>query len=124
RVLLPSSMSLLLKTLVMLDGTARMLNPDFSLVELLEPYQGRLVRDRLMPQRWLLKFQRAYRDVDRLLTHAPRDLGDILERLRAGTLEIKHEHHRLEITVNRLVAGLLTAALFLGSSLALSLGVE
>jgi ubiquinone biosynthesis protein len=123
-VLLPSSMSLLLKTLIMLDGTARTLSPDFSLVELLETYKTRLIRDRLMPGRWLLKLQRGYRDIDRLLTHGPRDLGDILERVRAGNLEIKHEHHRLEITVNRLVAGLLTAALFLGSSLVLSHKVQ
>lgn len=122
-VLLPSSMSLLLKTLIMLDGSARLLSPEFSLVELLEPYQSQLIRDRLMPGRWLIKIQRVYRDLDRLLTHGVRDLADVLERLRAGNLEIKHEHHRLEITVNRLVAGLLTAALFLGSSLILSLSV-
>ena len=47
----------------------------------------------------------------------PRDLTDILARVRKGTFEVQMEHRRLEGTVDRLVTGLLTAALFVGSAM-------
>jgi ubiquinone biosynthesis protein len=116
RIVLPSASSLLLKTLVMLEGTARLLHPAFSLAELIEPYARRALRRRLSPRRFLRKLHRAARDWDRLLEAVPRDLTDILRRVRAGKLGIRHEHHRLENTVNRLVMGLLSAALVVSSA--------
>ena len=49
-LVLPSGVSLLLKTLVVLEGTARQLSPSFNLMELVEPFHGQLMRDRLKPQ--------------------------------------------------------------------------
>src|SRR6202022_3526798 len=106
----------LLKTLVMLEGTARLLNPSFSLAELIQPYATKALRRRFSPRRFLGKLGRAYRDWDRLLEMLPRDCADILRRVRSGTFEIRHEHHRLEATVNRLVLAIFTGALLLGSA--------
>jgi ubiquinone biosynthesis protein len=119
-ILMPSSMSLLLKTLVMLEGTSRMLDPSFSLVELLEPFKDQLIRQRMDPKRWMRWLQRSARDIDRLARKGPRNLADILEGLQAGRLKIKHEHERFEEIADRLVVGILTASLFLGSSMLLS----
>jgi ubiquinone biosynthesis protein len=102
-ILMPTSVSLLLKTLVMLEGTSRMLNPSFSLAELLEPFKDQLIRQRMDPRRWMRWLQRSARDID-----------------RSGKLKIRHEHERLEIIADRMVAGLLTASLFLGSALLMS----
>jgi len=121
-IFLPSSCALLLKTIVMLEGTARRLNPEFSLAELIQPYYRRAVRRRYSPQRIFSKLQRASRDWERFLGSLPRDLSDILERTRKGTFQIKHEHQRLEVSVNRLVLGLLSASLFLGATMLLTRG--
>lgn len=115
-IILPSALALLLKTLVMLEGTSRQLSPNFNLAELIEPYQLKVLRHRLSLTRWMRKLYRAYRDWDRLLDMLPRDLAEILRRVRSGTFEIRHEHRRLEATVNRLVLGILTASFFVGSS--------
>jgi ubiquinone biosynthesis protein len=64
-ILMPTSVSLLLKTLVMLEGTSRMLNPSFSLAELLEPFKDQLIRQRMDPRRWMRWLQRSARDIDR-----------------------------------------------------------
>jgi ubiquinone biosynthesis protein len=116
-VLLPAGVALLLKTLVVLEGSARQLEPGFSLVEAMAPYQTQLLRDRFHPRRWLKKLRHVYRDIDRLVTSGPRDLAELLERMRSGQLEMRHEHRHLQAAVNRLVAAILAAALFLGSSL-------
>ena len=100
----------------MLEGTARQLSPSFNPMELMEPFQDQMMRNRLKPQRWVAKWRRTYRDVDRLISNGPRDLANLLDRLRSAQFEIKLEHRHLQEAVNRLVAGLLIAALFLGSA--------
>lgn len=116
-LVLPAEVSLLLKTLIMLDGSARELSPAFNLMEIMEPFQARMVRDRLKPSRWFGKWKRGFHEIGRVLNRAPRDLEGMLRRMRSGKLEIKLEHRNLQAAVNRLVAGILTGSLFLGSAL-------
>jgi ubiquinone biosynthesis protein len=116
RVVLPAPGALLIKTLVMLEGTSRLLNPGFSLAELVQPYAGKMLRRRLSPRRWLAKLQRAYRDWDRLVEVLPRDLAEILRRMRSGNFEVHLEHRRLEVIVSHLARAIICAALLLGSA--------
>ncbi len=60
--MLPTPLALLLRVLVMLEGTGRMLAPDFNLMELLEGYG----------QSGLLKRMSPKRAARRLLRHAGR----------------------------------------------------
>jgi ubiquinone biosynthesis protein len=120
RIVLPPNASLLIKTLIMLEGTARRFQPSFNLAELIEEYRESSVRRRLLPARWARRAERTVREWDRLMTQLPSELTLLLDRMRAGTFEIHHVHRRLEATVNRLVVGLLTASLLLSSSLLLS----
>ena len=115
-LVLPSGVSLVIKTLIVLEGTARQLSPSFNLMELVGPYHDQLMSERLRPKHWLAKLRRTHRDVDRLLSDGPRDLTNLLDRLRSGQFEVKLEHRHLQAAINRLVAGLLAAALFLGSA--------
>jgi ubiquinone biosynthesis protein len=115
RILLPARISMLLKVIVMLEGTSRSLNRDFSLAELLQPYYASTVQRRFSPEQLLRKLRRSYRDWDHLIDILPRDLADVLQRVRQGKFEVNLEHRRLDATVNRLVYGILTAALFVGS---------
>jgi ubiquinone biosynthesis protein len=48
----------------------------------------------------------------------------MLASMRAGTLSLHVDHRRLDPVVNRLVLGLLTSSLLLGSSLLWSLQAE
>ncbi len=57
------------------------------------------------------------REWERLARTLPGDLSDVVQGLRAGTLSVHLEHRRLDPVVNRIVMGLLTSSLFLGSSL-------
>jgi ubiquinone biosynthesis protein len=115
-IILPARVSLLIKVLVMLEGTAQNLNPDFSLAELLAPWQAKAVRRRFSPQRILHRMHGAWADWSRLGESLPRDLGDIFTQIKRGRFDVHLEHRRLEQTVNRLVLGILSAALFMGSA--------
>jgi ubiquinone biosynthesis protein len=114
-VMLPSKISLLLKVLIMLEGTSRTLSRNFNLAELLKPYQTKLLQQKYSPQMLLRRIQRTYREWERLLDMLPGQLTDTLQHARDGRFNIHLEHRRLDTIVNRLVYGILTAALFLGS---------
>jgi ubiquinone biosynthesis protein len=119
-LVMPPSVSLLLKTLVMLEGTARQLSPHFSLAEVLERHQARAGHAFADPQRWLRKMERSYREWDRLAKDLPGTLADVVSGLRGGTFEFKHSDLHLEEAVDRLVNGVLSASLFLGAAQLLS----
>jgi ubiquinone biosynthesis protein len=114
-ILLPPGVASLLKVLVMLEGTSRLLNRDFSLIDLMKPYYAKAIQRRLSPQKFLQRLQRSYRDWERFLNVLPHELTDMLHRIRDGKFDVHVEHRKLDTTVNRLVYGILTAALFLGS---------
>jgi len=121
---LPPGVSLLLRMLAELEGTAKQLNPSFQLVELVKPYAERAALHRFAPGRVWLEVQRSVREWERLARGVPGDLNDLLRRLRAGTFSVHLEHRRLDPVVNRLVLGLLTSSLLLGSSLLWSMHAE
>lgn len=113
---LPPQISLLIKTLVTLEGTARLLSPDFSLVEVMRPYHHKMLLRRLSPLRHARKLRRLYMELEHLVEMLPGRLSEILDQIRAGKFDVHLDHRGLEPSVNRLVLGMLASALFLGSS--------
>jgi ubiquinone biosynthesis protein len=120
RIVLPPSLSMLIKVLVMLEGTARMLEPNFSLMELIEPYQSKMLRRRLSPARQARKLRRIYSEVEQLAEVLPRRLREILQQVEMGKFDVHLDHRGLEPSVNRLVLGMMTSALFLSAALLIS----
>lgn len=115
-IVLPPSLAMLLKTLIVLEGTSRRFSPDVSLAELMQPYCTRLMLRRFSPGRIAKRARRSFRVWNRLLTALPRDITDMLARFREGSFTVHIDHRHLDPIVNRLVLGILTAAIFLGSS--------
>jgi ubiquinone biosynthesis protein len=122
KLFLPSRVSLLLKVLVTLEGTARKLSPRFNLIELLEGYQRKIIWRHLNPKQTLRKLRRIYVEWNHLGETLPGAITDVVEQMQAGRFDVHLEHRRLEPSVNRLVLGLMASALFVGSSLLWSRG--
>lgn len=123
QITLPARIAMLVKVLVMLEGTSRLLEPKFNLTEIMTPYQRRLALRRLSPGRQVRKLRRVLAEFEHLLSVLPHGLREILEQVQSGKFDVHLDHRGLEPSVNRLVFGLLTSALFLGSSLLLSRNV-
>jgi ubiquinone biosynthesis protein len=116
-IALPASMTMLLKVLVMLEGAGRRLSPTFSMVEVLQPFRAKMLARRLSPTRQFRKARRIAYEIEQLAEVFPRRLRDILQQVQAGRFDVHLDHRGLEPSVNRLVLGMLTSALFLGSVL-------
>jgi ubiquinone biosynthesis protein len=119
-ILLPASLSLLLRVLVMLEGTSRLLDRNFSLADLIKPYAVKSIQRRYSPKKLLTQVRNNYRDWDRLIKIFPRELHDVIVRARDGKFDISIEHRSLEKVTEWLVYGILSAALFLGGSMIIS----
>lgn len=76
-----------------------------------------MIRRRLSVPRIVGRLQYAYRDWERLVESLPRDLGDDVRRVRDGTLSVHLGHRHIDPVINRLMLGVMTAAMFVGSSL-------
>src|SRR5262245_37914168 len=120
-ILLPPEVALLLRTLVVLEGSAKQLSPAFSLAAVIDIY----VREHGVGKVWRRfrrKMDRTVRDWDRFICDLPRELDEIMKRFREGKLDIHHEHKGMERTVKMLVRGIIAAALIVGSAMMWSMG--
>jgi ubiquinone biosynthesis protein len=116
-LMLPAPLAMLLRVLVLLEGTGRRLAPKFNLVELLEPYQRRAVIRRVTGRATWRRLYAALSDWDDLARGFPRQLGSLLRAVQRQELGVQLIHRHLEPSVNRLVFGLMVSALFVGSSM-------
>lgn len=116
-VMLPSPLALLLRVLVMLEGTGRLLAPDFNLVELLEGYGRTNVLKKLSPKRRFRRLLSTLTDWDELIRALPRQVSSVFRMFQRQELTVQLSHRHLEPSVNRLVFGLMVSALFVGSAM-------
>jgi ubiquinone biosynthesis protein len=117
KLVMPSRLSMLIKCLIVLEGTAKGLNASFNLAELLEPYRRQFVLQQFSPETWLRKAKRLRRDWVLLAESVPRGFTNLLEQLQSGDFAVRIKHPPLETSVNGLVYGLCTSALLLASAL-------
>lgn len=123
QISLPARIAVLIKMLVTLEGTSRLLSPKFSLLEVMKPYRKKMLLRWLSPGRKIRKMRRLYAALDHMIEVLPQGVVDILEQVQSGKFDVHLDHRGLEPSVNRLVLGMLASAIFLGSSLMISLNV-
>jgi ubiquinone biosynthesis protein len=120
QITLPGEAAMLIKVLIQLEGTGRLLDPRFSLMEIMRPFHRKLMVRRLSPARQARKLRHLYLQMEQIADSVPRTVTSILEQIQRGKFDVHLDHRRLGPSVNRLVLGLMTSALFLGSSWMLS----
>jgi ubiquinone biosynthesis protein len=123
---LPSSFSNLFQTIVMLEGICTQLDPDYNLVELITPYTKKLIFKQHSGEAFLRRLGEAGSDWVHLGTTLPQQLQRMLDSIERGQIEVGLRPATFdplvlhtERIVNRLVLGILVAALIIGLSIVL-----
>lgn len=123
-LLLPADLALLFKALITLEGLGTRLVPHFRLIEHMTPYVNRLLVERMSPSRIMDRTSGAFRESARAVRTLPRLIESIARRfgddgvaMRFEVPEIEVFGRHLERSVDRLVIGLVTAALIIGASI-------
>jgi len=131
RVRLPADLALLVRTVVVLEGVARSLDPTFDLAEFIEPFARRLVQRRLSPRRVATETAKTLRELEQLMHVLPRRIDSVTEQLERGSLTVGFDLRnvpeglrKLDNVANRLSFSIIVAALVVGSALILAAGPE
>jgi ubiquinone biosynthesis protein len=93
---IPSEFTLLGKTIMTLEGVIEKLAPDLKLIELLEPYAGRLLRERYSPQSVKDAVSEQFFEISDFLFSLPRRLSEIIDRLDADGLPLQVNYPDLD----------------------------
>lgn len=127
QIVMPSDLTLLFKALITLEGLGRQLDPDFHLIEYIDPFVRRVIQDRYQPKAVARRAQRGIAGAIAAITGLPDDLARLLRDARRGRLTIELDlkrldrfGHQLDHSANRLTIGVVTAALIVGSSIVMT----
>lgn len=122
-MILPASMSNLFRVVMLLEGSSRLLSPNFNIVVLFKNYHHKILKRRYAPTALVKRAMRNIHHWERIVDLVPKALEKLFRKAGNDNFEVNLEHRNLEESVNRIVLGLLTASLFLGSSLLWALKV-
>jgi ubiquinone biosynthesis protein len=121
---IPSHLALMLKALVTVEGLARILWPNFDVLEALKPYVRKITLRRYNPRRIMRNGTLVLDDFADLMTDLPGRLQAIFKKAAEGNFAIQFQHRNLEHLIdefrkaaNQLSLALILAALVVGSSL-------
>lgn len=120
KIILPVEVSMILKVLIMLEGTSHYFDPQFSLLDLLKDHQKKLQFRRFSPENQTKKLRRLFIQTERMLRSLPQQIGNIVTKVAKGDLSIQFFHHGLDASINRLVVAMIVSSMLLSSALLLS----
>jgi ubiquinone biosynthesis protein len=128
RLVLPRDLVLLVKTLIMSEGVATHLAPEFNLMSVLVPYGQRMLARRFSPRVLGPQLGRAVSDAAQLGVTLPRRVDRLLGALERGDLEVGMRPagfepvlERFERLADRIVLGIVGAAVLNGLGVLMSL---
>jgi len=120
RLRLPPDIFFMIKAMTEVEGLGLMLDPDFNMVEKVEPFIKDLQMARIHPKKLMGDFLAS----STMLKGVPFELYDLLKQFKSGKVRIGIDHQGLETLVfgverssNRIAFALIIAALIIGSSL-------
>jgi ubiquinone biosynthesis protein len=116
-LIMPANISTLMRVVVLLEGSSRLLNPDFNIAVLFEKYHFKIIKRRYAPKNIVQRLVKNVNQWEHIAEMLPKRIERLLHNAGKENFGINLEHRNLEESVNRLVMGLITAALFLGSSI-------
>ncbi len=124
RLRMPPVFPLLTKALVTAEGLARSIDPTINVYEVARPYAQRLLTQRYRPGALLEVVEERSLEYARYFEDYPDQITQLLTEVSDGELEVQLKHGGLDeivgsvdVLANRLVFAVVTAALFIGSSM-------
>jgi ubiquinone biosynthesis protein len=129
KVRLPGDLAMLIRAIMVLEGLGRSLDPNYQIVESLEPYIRRMIADKLSIRRLGMGAMRTVTSLSTLAQRLPNRLDDLWDQIDEGNLSIgvsvrdlTYIIGKVDRIVNRIVFALIVAGLVIGSALILMVG--
>jgi ubiquinone biosynthesis protein len=124
KIMLPSNFTLLLKSLITIEGVGIELNPDFNIFEVAKPFVKKMLRDRYAPSHLFKEVLSNLGEFNKSLTLIPKLISGLYQRSKTDSIKLDFETRgtekvliELNKMINRLVFSMIVASLIIGSSL-------
>ena len=126
-IVMPADLALLFKALISLEGLGRQYDPEFRLLDRIQPFITRAMSNRYQPAEVVRRGQATLGDFINLLTSMPRDLARLIKDARHGRMRVDLDlkrldsfGDRLDSAIDRATIGIMTASLVIGSSIVMT----
>ncbi len=121
---MPPDYFLLSKCLVTIEGVGHRLDPNLNIIEELTPHINKTLQDEFSPMAILKRFFSSARDTLSLMENFPRDIRDIIGKLKKGEVKIGIEHegldeltNKIDLASNRITGGFIIGAILMASAI-------
>lgn len=124
KIHIPASFFLVGKTLMTIDGIARVLDPNFDMAEVAKPFVKKILMKKYSPERILTKLKAWYENYKNMAYSMPIDFSQIVSKIKKDKFQIEIKSRditdfgrTIDRVINRLAASIIIAGLLVGSSL-------
>ena len=121
---MPADFFLLSKCLITIEGVGRRLDPQLNIIDELLPHINKTMSESLSASNIFKHMFGTTRDMAALLENLPRDLREILGKLKKGELKMSVEHeglsdltHKIDLASNRIAGGFMIGSILMTSGI-------
>ncbi len=121
---MPGDYFLLSKAIMTIEGVGHRLDPQLNIIAELQPHINKTLASELSPLKIIKRLFGLARDTLALLEDLPRDLREILGKIKKGELKIAIEHeglsdltHTIDLASNRIAGGFIIGSILMASSI-------
>lgn len=126
-IVMPSDLTLMFKAMITMEGLGRQYDPDFRVVDHLQPLLRRVLSERYRPDQVVKRGRGTINDFVNVVQSVPRDVARLLRDARRGKIRIDVDMKRLDQfgrqlhrTIDRATMGIMTASLVIGSAIVMN----
>ncbi|MBX2840478.1 MAG: AarF/ABC1/UbiB kinase family protein [Flammeovirgaceae bacterium] len=123
----PGSIFMILRALAILEGIGNILHPNFKALEFIKPYGAKLLKEQFSVKNLGLDLYYTSSQLSALLYNLPFEIRSILKKIRKGTLNLNIDvsglntlNRGLDYAAHTIVLGVISAALFIGTSVSIN----
>lgn len=128
---IPGVIFLVLRSLAILEGTAKSLDPKFDMLESLKPYGIKLIAEQYSLKNISGELNHSIAQAFSLLYNLPLEMRDIVKQIRKGKIVLNTKQigfdkyqRQLDFMANRLVMAIIIGALIIASALSYGSALE
>lgn len=127
KISVPGSVFLIFRAFAILEGIGKQMHPNFNTYEFIKPYGKKLIESQFSAKNLINEASFRAEQVNDLLTAWPRDIKEILTKVRQGKLHFEIEHQgygyllkKLDSLTNRISFSLMISSLLIASAVAMT----
>ena len=121
---MPADYFLLTKAIMTIEGVGHRLDPELNIIDELTPHINKTIRSEFKFFNIVNRFLGSARDSLSLIESLPRDIREIIGKVKKGELKVSIEHegleditHKIDLASNRIAAGFIIGCVLMASAI-------